>query len=411
MRRQHAASVTRARKSQLVELVCLSSPGEPPKKHTVCWFKSSRAPDSVGNTTDGSKGKGQAPMLTRRKQQVAAGVIAAFALVAAFLGAKALNGEPDAAVGGTVAPYLPYTSGSYFKSHPTDYGQINAALTSAMQTYLTNVQGTSEQPAGQNWPVIAGVGGNKWGTVYAEGTETDPIWKLKCSCTLSSKTAFLATTGFHAPSYFGKMITGTSDSPFAVLDMAGGFTVKGTKAQYSGAGNVINVGQTGVFYHSSNGLDAKRPESNDTRNTNSRGVIPDTQVIRKDTLEAAVANGTGMGYVLEVFWPETDSAAGHYLPMVGHEGSKSGWGGEGQRIGVDPSLDLSTRTCSPYALAIAKTLQDNGAYIGDNAGSAGMTLKAQQDTTVAPVWGTSLTKNTLKGCIKFSDFVAYTTPR
>jgi hypothetical protein len=301
-------------------------------------------------------------------------------------------------------PFLPYTAGSYFYSAPSDYGAIDPTLTSQMRSFMSTFPDQRATP----YPKLNGVGGNHWGMVYAEGSAGDPLWTL--TGTLPTAVANrLSAVGFHAPAYLGDMLTGTSDSPFVVLDRASGITIWGAGAS-KGVGNTIRVTAAGYFQHTSNGLDTRRPESDSSLNFRSRGVIPDSMVIRKDRLDWAVANHTDLGHVLEIFWPETDSSLGSLLPMVGDEGGKSGWGAEGQRIGIDPSINLADRNCTPYARAIALTLQRHGAYLGDNSGGAAA-FKMEQDTSAHPVWGASIQRSELSGCVSWPDFVAYSTPK
>jgi hypothetical protein len=204
---------------------------------------------------------------------------------------------------------------------------------------------------------------------------------------------------------FGKTITGTTDSPFVILDTCGvpsmpkGLTVWGAKAAVASA-NTVSVGAAGAFQHDSNGLDKRNPKSDSTKNFRSRGAIPDSMVIRKDRLDWAISNNTDLGYVLHMFWWETDSAAGFVHPMIGAESGQAGWGPEGIRIRIKPSVDLTKRGLSASGLAIARTLQVHGAYIGDNAGAGGTALKAEQDYGQ---WGSELNQDTLKG-LTWDDF-------
>lgn len=322
------------------------------------------------------------------------------ALAATALVALALAAGTTAASGTDTGPLIPYSAGSYLTSAP---GPVDATLTSQMRSFITTHDG------GLTYPKLNGLGTNKWGMVYRQGVASDPIWKLTGN--VPSTVAFLKTTGFHASADLCKSITGTSDSPMVVMDVASGFTVVATKVACGSTPNTVNVGgSAGAFMHASNGLDRKRPESDSTINTASRGRIPDSMVIRKDRLDWAVANHTDLGYVLEIFWPETSSASGFRLPMTGAEGSKTGWGAEGQRLSIDPSLDLSTRPCTPYAYAIALTMQRHGVYIGDNAGS-GAAIKMEQDSVAHPVWNGAIKQAELKGCVSWSDFVANVSPK
>ncbi len=292
--------------------------------------------------------------------------------------------------------YLPYSSDSFFKK----VLPASAPVDGASAQGIAFVKNHPDQ-AGWRYPKINGLGSNKWGTVYFEGSCSDPIWKLTGS--VPNEVAFLKTQGFHAPDKLGTTLTGTSDSPFVVMDRCGnatmpnGLSVWGAKA-VKGTGNTIQVGAAGAFQHDSNGLDRRNSRSTSSKNFRSRGAIPDSMVIRKDRLAWAIANDTDLGYVLHMFWVETDGSAGHVHPMVGQE-SRSGWGPEGIRIRIKASVDLTKRGLSPGGLVVARTLQRHGAYLGDNSGSASA-LKAEQNYGQ---WGTLLTQDALKG-LTWDDF-------
>jgi cell division septation protein DedD len=292
------------------------------------------------------------------------------------------------------APFVAYGEDSFLQSELTN-APIDAALTAGFRSFITS---HPEQDAA--FPLIRGTNGSEWGMAYAQGNQGDPVWKLTGNVPKAS--SLLETQGFHAPDWLGEVLTGSSDSPFVVIDRATGISVWGANARRTGP-HTINVSAAGYFVHSSNGLDRRNPLSNSEVNFRSRGVIPDSMVIRKDAMDYAIANDTDLGYVLEVFLVETDSSAGHVHPMVGHEDGKSGWGAEGTRIAIDPSVDLAARDCTPQAEVIAKTLQHYGAYIGDNSGS-GTSLKAEQEHASHPVWD-SLEREELQGCITWDDFV------
>lgn len=301
--------------------------------------------------------------------------------------------------GGTTTggPFVAYNVDSFFRK-PVPAG---APIDSASAQGIAFVKSHPDQ-AGFPYPVINGLAGNLWGTVYFEGKCTDPVWKL--TGTVPSKVAFLASEGFHAPAQLGDTFTGTSDSPFVVMDTCGnpsmpkGLTVWAANAA-KGSGTTISVSAAGAFQHDSNGLDYRNPKSSSTKNMRSRGAIPDAMVIRKDRLEHAIANNTGLGHVLHMFWVETRTADGFVHPMVGDENDKLGWGAEGIRIRIKPSVDLTKRNLSPGGLAVARTLQTHGAYLGDNSGSAS-SLKAEQDYGQ---WGSRLTRDALRG-LTWDDF-------
>jgi len=104
---------------------------------------------------------------------------------------------------------------------------------------MRSFMATFADQKGTPYPLLNGVGGNKWGMVYAEGSASDPIWTLTGGLP-TAVASHLSALGFHAPAYFGDMLTGTSDSPFVVLDRASGITVWGAGAS-KGVGNTIHV--------------------------------------------------------------------------------------------------------------------------------------------------------------------------
>jgi hypothetical protein len=165
----------------------------------------------------------------------------------------------------------------------------------------------------------------------------------------------------------------------------------------------ISVQSAGITYHSSNGLHRKDPLSNDRRNLTSRGRISDAMVIRADLVDHGIANNTDLGHVLHLFLVETSSADGYRHPMVQCESGRLGFGAEGERVAIDPAVDLSERGLSPAGLVVARTLQRFGCYFGDNAGRESA-LKAEQETSTHPVWNGRLGQDSLAG-LRWDDFV------
>jgi hypothetical protein len=296
----------------------------------------------------------------------------------------------------TTSGFRPYSADSFFK----DRLSAGAPVDSQSAAGISFVQNHPDQNL--DYPIIRGLGGNKWGTVYFEGGCSDPVWKLTGS--VPSETSHLASQGFHAPTKLGEVLTGTSDSPFVVMDRCGnammpnGLSMWAAKAR-KGTGNTIQVGAAGAFQHDSNGLDKRNPRSDSTKNFRSRGAIPDAMVIRKDLVEQAVATGGDLGHVLQMFWVETRTSDGFVHPMVGTESSKNGWGPEGIRIRIKPSVNVEDRPLTPCGKVIARTLQNYGAYLGDNSGSL-TSLKVEQDHGQ---WGTLCNAHALKGLV-WTDF-------
>jgi hypothetical protein len=128
-------------------------------------------------------------------------------------------------------------------------------------------------------------------------------------------------------------------------------------------------------------------------------------VIRPDFTKAAITAGTGLGHVLECFFVITNENDGFCHPMTGSESKGVGFGAEGERMRIKPSVNLAARGLSPFGLVIARTLQQHGMFIGDNAG--GVTgVKAAQISGGQNPWaaaGITISQNALVG-LTWDDF-------
>jgi hypothetical protein len=332
--------------------------------------------------------------LTRRQLLVRAG--------AAALVLEAGGSWPESqALAAVRRPFIAYGDGSYLTT-PLRHYHVDPARTKKFRHFMR----WHPDQRGHPYPMIRGVGGNRWGTAYAMGTHTDPIWRLTGD--MNRECAILRTQGFHAPRWLGSMLTGTSDSPFCVIDRSFGYTVFGGKAKATGH-RTINVTSAGISHHSSNGLTARNVKSDDPRNFTSRGRISEAMVIRKDLVDYGISHGTGLGHVLQMFLVETRTADGFRHPMVKCEGHMHGFGAEGERIALRRDVDLRRRDLSPAGLVIARTLRDYGCYFGDNAGSAS-SLKAEQENRHRRVWHEELKHDSLRG-LSWDDFVVVAHPR
>jgi hypothetical protein len=298
-------------------------------------------------------------------------------------------------VGPTDRPFIPYSAGAFLKSKAAG-APIDEARTAQMHTFMS----TFVDQKGHLYPSIKGTGGNLWGTAYAMSSAADPIWKFAPSGVPTQLQPQLCQTGFHAPANFASYITGTSDSPFCVIDRASGITVFGTKASVNATTRVLTCQTGAAMWHSSNGLDRRDPASDNTKNQTSRGRISEALAIRRDLVDYGIKNNTDLGHVLHLFIAE--SGSGHCHPMVGDEGTRGGFGVEGERLIIRPDIDLTKRGLSPAGLVIARTLQNYGCYIGDNAGGES-TLKAETEFPGHMVWNGLLTNDSLKG-ITWADF-------
>jgi hypothetical protein len=291
-------------------------------------------------------------------------------------------------------PTQPYTADSFYKSR-VENAPIDAARTTAFRNFMAT--NTVQKPV--TWPKLNT--NADWAMSYAYGKATDPIWKLTGGNTTNSKLALLRTQGFHMPDSMASTFpTGTQDRPGVVIDQASGFTVQFADAVPNKATRTITVSNAGIMWHSSNGLDYRNPKSNDQRNFTSRGRLIDSMVVTREELDAAVAAGTGVGKVLHMFFVETKTADGFAHPMVDAENNKTGWGAEGERLRIKPGIDLAARGLTGAALAVARTLQQNGTYIGDNSGSATQ-LKFSQASHYT---GTNITTDAFKGKLSWADF-------
>ncbi|MDQ3222142.1 MAG: hypothetical protein M3Q75_01510 [Gemmatimonadota bacterium] len=189
-----------------------------------------------------------------------------------------------------------------------------------------------------------------------------------------------------------------------VTDPVFGYTVQFADAVPNRTDRTINVSSAAVFWQSSNGLDGRNPRSNDKRNKSSRGLIIDAMVISRWRVDAGLVAGTGLGHVLHMMFVETQTADVYCHPMIGKENAKNGFGAQGERIRINPSLNLAARGLTGAALLAAKTLQEHGCYLGDNSASCS-TLEGQQMTaTYDPNAGANLTANRLKSYITWADF-------
>ena len=289
---------------------------------------------------------------------------------------------------------FPYSADSFFRSRVTG-APIDAARTSQFHAFMAS----HPDQAGIDWPKINL--NPDWAMSYHVGNATDPVWRLAGGNTADSRLAVLQTQGFHmADAVADTFPTGTQDRPGVMVDPVFGYTVQFADAVVNKATRTITVSNAGIMWHGSNGLDGRNPNSNDKRNFTSRGRIPDAMVIRRDQLDRAAANGTGLGHVLHLFFVETNTSDGVVHPMTGSESGKAGWGAEGERIRIRPDVDLQARGLTGAALVIARTLQENGAYIGDNSGSSTQ-IKASQPGAYT---GTNLATDALRGKISWADF-------
>lgn len=276
-----------------------------------------------------------------------------------------------------------------------------------MRAYLASV--------GAHFPKLNGAP-DGWGMAYGTGTASDPVWKITGGNIPTPAVNQLRNIGFHAPANMGDRFSGTTDSPFVIVDKASGISIWGSGAA-KGAGNTIAISKAaGYFDWGTNGLDDRAIGGFSNCDTlglvceTSRGRIPDAFLVTAAEFATAKANGTGLGHVLEFFWPETDSSGCLGPVMVTCETGNTGVMFEGQRVALNPTLNIVGRAgCTPDADVIVRTLQENGAYIGDNAGGTSWVIKLEEDSPADPTASgafSSLSQTELSGCVTEADFVA-----
>lgn len=293
------------------------------------------------------------------------------------------------------APFLPYSDDSFFKSR-VDHAPVDDARTRAFRAFMAS------HPDQKKWNYPKVNLKPDWAMSTHLSKPGDPVYRILNAdgspVTRKKQLSILSTQGVHmSDSLAATFPTGTQDRPFVIVDPLFGYTAMGADAVVDTGKKTIRTSSQGIMWHGSNGLDGRNPRANDSRNFTSRGRIPDAMTLRPDLIEAAVANDTGLGHVLHLFFVETRTADGVCHPMVGAENGKAGFGAEGERIRIAPSVDLAARGLTGPALAVARTLQQHGGYLGDNSGS-NTKIKGPQGGYPG------LTEDSLKGRVTWADF-------
>jgi hypothetical protein len=313
---------------------------------------------------------------------------------------QAVTPTPTPTTAPASATGLPYKADSFYKSRVDGAGvPIDAALTSAMHSFMS----TYDEQAKTTWPKInlnPGWSGHNY--VHRAG-DTAPVWRLSSNTggTSDSRLNIVRTQGVHIKDeVWDSVPTGTQDRLLVIQDHVLGYTVQCADVAPNRAARTWTATNCGILWHTSNGLDYRNPKSDDDRNFTSRGRIVDAMQVPRAELDKAIANGTGVGHVLHLFWVRTHQPHGYTHPMINDENEIGGWGGEGWRLRIKPSVNLVARGLTGATLALARTLQENGAYIGDNSGSTTQVKVGPPEDYV----GTNLATDAFKGKLSWSDF-------
>jgi hypothetical protein len=295
---------------------------------------------------------------------------------------------------------LPYKASSFYKSRVDGPSvPIDANLTAAMHTFMS----TYDEQAKTTWPKINLNPGWSGHNYVHRADDTAPVWKLSSNTggTSDSRLNIVRTQGVHiADDVWDSVPTGTQDRLLVIQDHVLGYTVQCADVAPNRTARTWTATNCGILWHTSNGLDYRNPKSDDQRNFTSRGRIVDAMQVPRAELDKAIANGTGVGHVLHLFWVRTHQPHGYTHPMINDENEIGGWGGEGWRLRIKPTVNLVTRGLTGATLALARTLQENGAYIGDNSGSTTQ-VKVGPPEDYA---GTNLATDAFKGKLSWSDF-------
>jgi hypothetical protein len=300
---------------------------------------------------------------------------------------------------------LPCTPGSFFRDNVRD-NTVDPALTASFKTFmaLARPDETQHQVPYPRLNLNA-----LWSGVNHVAVAGDPVYKLTSNTggTSSTKLDILRTQGFHITAAdLALMPTGDQDRLLVVYDPLFGYVAQFADAAV-GPNNTITASNASVMYYDSNCLDYRNPLSDDARNFTSRGRITPAMQVPAEWLQAAIAEGRGLGYTMHWFFVENDSTFSppFVSPMVSDESGGDGWGPEGVRWRIDPAINLATRGLTPGCLAIARTMQDNGAYLGDNSGSVTQ-IKLGHPSTYPASMG--LSTNCFSGKLSWNDFQVVT---
>jgi fibronectin type 3 domain-containing protein len=315
---------------------------------------------------------------------------------------SSVTATPRAASSGATG--LPFTADSFFKSRVDGPGvPIDATRTQQFQNFMaTYVDPDGQSQAATPHPVLNI--DEQWAMTYHIGKASDPIWKITPTAgkSFDSRLNIARTQGFHmADAKADTFPSGDQDRPGCMIDHVFGYTVQFANSVPNKATRVITCDGAGILWHSSNGLDYRNPRSNDQRNFTSRGRIINSMIITREDLDRAVAAGTGVGHTLHLFHCETRTSDGFCHPMTAAESDCVGWGTEGERLRIKPSVNLVGRGISGHALAVARTMQEHGAYLGDNSGSVTVVKMAQPQFYT----GTNIARHVFQGKLSWrTDF-------
>jgi hypothetical protein len=226
---------------------------------------------------------------------------------------------------------------------------------------------------------LAGAEESPWGQPIYWAKRSDPSYRvqgLKLARLPELRSLRIPQGASPAPS---------NDSAMTVYDVAKGYVVLLTNAQYDPTQDSWSASAATVTYLDSNGLHARLDESDEHRNRGShRGNNGAVMAVTWDEIQDGAIR-----HVLKVAsGPEV--ANRHVFPMVGSDGDYQGPDPavppQGLRMRIKPSVDLRDFDLHPTALIIARALQRYGVYIGDSAGVTTLKLEATATEGRGQLW-------------------------
>ena len=325
----------------------------------------------------------------------------ALPMIALILGASVVASSPStsSAPRAAVVTGQPCSAASFFHDDVRD-DATSPTLTASFKSFMA----AHPDQRAVSWPKVNL--SDSWSGLSHIGQASDPVWKIVGGNTSNARLKILSTQGVHlADSVLNENPVGSQDRLLVVYDPIFGYVAQMADTVPNFATHTITVGNAGIMWYSSNCLDYRNPKSDDARNFTSRGRITPSMQVPAPWLQQAIDRGTGVGYPLHLFFVETNTTAGVVHPMTRAESSKVGFGAEGLRIRIDPAVNLATRGLTPGCLALARTLQESGGYLGDNSGS-GTQLKVGHPSAYPASMG--LSTDCMKSKISWSDFQVVT---
>jgi hypothetical protein len=229
---------------------------------------------------------------------------------------------------------------------------------------------------------LAGADDSPWGHPIYWARPSDPEYDLRWNADVEIP----ELARLRIPE--GARPAGNSDGSVTIYDVARGFVVALTDADYDAEANSWSASGATVTYLKSNGLRVETGMSDDPRNRGThRGNNGATMAASWDE----VRTGT-IRHVLKIaVGPE--ASRDYVFPMVGSDGDYAGDDPavppQGLRLRIKPSVDLDALGLEREALVIARAVQRYGVYIGDSSGTTALKLEDTATEGRGQLWNVS----------------------